>query len=160
MTSGDSAGSSAPATASAGTSLPTTSAVKSSPAHESSQARNALGSLRSSERATIRSSQAAGRRPPVVKSMIARRFSARCAASVNRTACSPESGMPEAGTGETPAIRRRRCGATASSRCATAPPIECPTTENRSQPSRSASSTRSTAASAVVYEPVASRASP
>lgn len=119
-----------------------------------------MASLSSSERATIRSSHAAGSRPPVVKSMMARRFPGLCAASENSSHWSAGSGSPDAGTGEIPTSRRSRSGASVSRRWATAAPIEWPTTENRSQPSRSASSTTSAAASAVVYVPTASLASP
>lgn len=91
---------------------------------------------------------------------MARRLSGFCAAPANSSHCSGGSGRPDAGTGDTPTILRTRCGAAATVRWMTEPPIEWPISENRSQPSRSASASTSAAPSAVVYEPSAPLASP
>ena len=91
---------------------------------------------------------------------MARRFSGRWAAEENSSHCCGGRGSPEAGTGEMPTSLRTRCGAAASTRWTTLAPIEWPTAENRSQPSRSASARTSAAPSPEVYEPVSPFASP
>ena len=92
--------------------------------------------------------------------MITARFSLLTAAPLNSAhSCSP-SGRPLAGTGATPMSRRIRRGACSSTCWIATPLIECPTTENRSQPRSSARAIASAAASAMVYAPGSPRRDP
>jgi hypothetical protein len=89
-------------------------------------------------------------RLPVLKLTITARFSRLAAAPVNSAhSCSP-SGSPLAGTGATPTRRRTRRGARSSTCCTATPLIECPISENLSQPRSSARLIASAAASAIV----------
>ena len=92
--------------------------------------------------------------------MIAARFSGACAAPENSAQPSSSNGTPVAGTGFSATSRRTRSGA-ASSTCWMAwPDMECPTSENWSQPSSSASASASAPASAMVNWPASSRRLP
>jgi hypothetical protein len=92
--------------------------------------------------------------------MIAARFSGFAAAPLNSAQPWSSNGTPPAGTGLMPARRSTRSGASARIRCAAVPPIECPTSENRSQPSSSATASASALISASVCSPATSRRLP
>ena len=130
--------------------MPSTRVWKSSPAQESSQARNAFASLTSSDRShhPVEPGGGAGAAGRDVED------GAAVLRSVGRAGEEvPLLGrqrQPARRDGETPTSLRSRWGAAARIRWATLPPIEWPITENRSQPSRSASAITSAAASAVV----------
>ncbi len=90
---------------------------------------------------------------PVVKSMIAARLPALPAAPENSCQACSSMGTALAGTGLRPTSFSTRSGACSSTCRATLAPIECPITENRSQPSSPARTIASAAASSMVNSP-------
>jgi len=92
--------------------------------------------------------------PPVVKLMIAARLPRLAAAPENSAHPSSSNGTPVAGTGLRPTSRRTRPGACSSACWITWPLMECPTSQKLSQPSSSANSIASAAASSMVKSPV------
>ena len=90
---------------------------------------------------------------PVVKSMMAARLPGLPAAPENSSQPCSSIGTALAGTGLRPTSLSTRSGACSSIWWATLAPIECPITENRSQPSSSARASASAAASSMVNSP-------
>jgi hypothetical protein len=99
-------------------------------------------------------------RLPVVKLMIAARFSRVVAAPENSAQPSSSNGTPVAGTGFTATSRLTRSGACSIACWMALPDIEWPTRENRSKPSSSARATASAPASAIVKSLATSRRLP
>ncbi len=92
-------------------------------------------------------------RAPVEKSTIAARLCGLIAALENSRHASSPNGTPPAGTGLIPTSRRTRPGAWSRMCWAATPLIECPITENVSQPSSSTRATALEAAAAMVNSP-------
>ena len=86
--------------------------------------------------------------------MIAARLPRFSAAPENSAHPSASNGVATAGTGVIATRRRTRSGAASRTCWMACPVIECPTRENRSHPSWSASASASAAASRMVNSPV------
>jgi hypothetical protein len=146
----DSDGSCSPAITLTGTGFPLTCPTMSARAHDSRYPPKAAADECSSECRTIESTNTGDSRAPVAKSTIAARLSRLIAALENSRHASSPNATPLAGTGATPTSRRTRPGAFSSTYCAATPLIECPITENVSQPSESAIATASAPAASMV----------